>query len=72
VLKNRNILLEADPTHVDYKSLDRLRAMLENAGFTIARSYYAESHLPGFRLLERALQRWVPLLRRRIAVLARK
>jgi 2-polyprenyl-3-methyl-5-hydroxy-6-metoxy-1,4-benzoquinol methylase len=72
VIKNRNILLEADPTHVDYKSMGRLCAMLENAGFTIVRAYYSESHLPGLRLLERALQRWVPLLRRRIAILARK
>jgi len=72
VLKNRNILLKADPTHVDYKSMRRLKHMLQDAGFDIERAYYAESHLPGMRVVERTLLRWVPPLRRRIAVLARK
>jgi len=71
-LKNRDVLLKADPTHVDYKSLERLRRMLLDAGFEIERAYYAESHLPGVRHVERALLRWVPFLRRRIAVLGRK
>lgn len=31
-----------------------------------------ESHLPGLRIVERAFLRWIPLLRRRIAVLAVK
>lgn len=72
VLKNRNIVLEADPTHVDYKSMARLVVLLEGEGFTIEKAYYAESHLPGLRHVERALMRWVPFLRRRIAVLGRK
>jgi ubiquinone/menaquinone biosynthesis C-methylase UbiE len=72
VLKNRGILLEPDPSHVDYKSMARMTGLLRDAGFEIERAYYAESHLPGFRVLERALQRFVPLLRRRIAVLGRK
>ncbi len=70
VLKNRNIVLKPDESHVDYKSLPRLTAMLDRAGFRIARAGYAESHLPGLRWVERAVQRWVPLLRRRIAVVA--
>lgn len=72
VLKNNRILLKPDPSHVDYKSMDRLRALLEDAGFEIERAYYAPSHLPGLRTLERAVQRVVPFLRRRIAVLGRK
>jgi cyclopropane fatty-acyl-phospholipid synthase-like methyltransferase len=72
VLKNNNIVLKADPTHVDYKSMARMREMMESAGFAIERAYYAESHLPGVNLVERALQGVVPLLRRRIAVLGRK
>ena len=72
VLKNRGILLEPDPSHVDYKSMARMRAMLEEGGFEIERAYYAESHLPGLRTVERALLPVIPLLRRRIAVLARK
>ncbi|MEQ9569233.1 MAG: methyltransferase domain-containing protein [Longimicrobiales bacterium] len=72
VLKNNRILLKPDPSHVDYKSMERLRALLGNAGFEIERAYYAPSHLPGLRTLERAVQRVVPFLRRRIAVLGRK
>jgi ubiquinone/menaquinone biosynthesis C-methylase UbiE len=72
ILKNRNIVLKADATHVDYKSMGRLRAMLGQAGFHVERAYYAESHLPGLSAVERALLGWVPPLRRRIAVLARK
>ncbi len=71
-LKNNEILLKRDISHVDYKSLDRMTSMLRAAGFEIERAYYAESHLPGLRLVERALQGWIPLLRRRVAVLGRK
>lgn len=70
ILKNRNILLKRDVSHVDYKSMRRLREMLEGAGFAVTEAYYAESHLPGLRVLERLGQRWLPPLRRRIAVLA--
>lgn len=72
VLKNNSILLKPDPSHVDYKSMARMRSLLTDVGFGIERAYYAESHLPGLRLIERAALRVVPLLRRRIAVLGRK
>jgi SAM-dependent methyltransferase len=71
-LKNRGILLRPDPTHVDYKSMAAMKSLLSDAGFTIERAYYAESHVPGLRLVERLLQPLVPFLRRRIAVLGRK
>jgi cyclopropane fatty-acyl-phospholipid synthase-like methyltransferase len=71
-LKNHDILLKRDVSHVDYKSMARMTGLLEEAGFEIERAYYAESHLPGVRVLERTLQRFVPLLRRRVAVLGRK
>ncbi len=72
VLKNRNIGLKRDPSHVDYKSMARVKRYLLDAGFVIEKSYYASSHIPGLRVLEGALQGWIPLLRRRISVLARK
>ena len=72
VLKNRGILLKPDPTHVDYKSMERLRRLLEAEGFVLEKAYYAESHLPGLREIERTLMGAVPLLRRRIALLGRK
>lgn len=72
ILKNNGILLKPDPTHVDYKSMARLLETFRTAGFDIRRAYYAESHLPGLRVAERMLGRWVPFLRRRIAVLGVK
>lgn len=71
-LKNRDILLKRDITHVDYKSMERMKRLLSDAGFAIERAYYAESHVPGLRVVERLLQPVVPFLRRRIAVLGRK
>lgn len=72
ILKNRGVLLKADPTHVDYKSMERLQSLLAEAGFVLEKAYYAESHLPGLRTVERALMGALPLLRRRIALLGRK
>jgi cyclopropane fatty-acyl-phospholipid synthase-like methyltransferase len=72
VLKNRNIVLRRDVTHVDYKSMEETKRLLSEAGFTIERAYFAESHVPGLSVVERLLQPIVPPLRRRIAVLGRK
>jgi len=72
ILKNNRILLKPDPTHVDYKSIDRMRTLCTDAGFRIDKAYYAESHLPVLRGFERALGRFIPLLRRRIAIRAVK
>ncbi|MEK9500169.1 class I SAM-dependent methyltransferase [Gaopeijia maritima] len=72
VLKNNSIVLKPDPSHVDYKSMRVMKSLLVGAGFEIERAYYAPSHLPGLKAAERLLQRAVPLLRRRIAVLGRK
>jgi ubiquinone/menaquinone biosynthesis C-methylase UbiE len=72
ILKNRDIVLERDVSHVDYKSMERMKELLSNAGFAIERAYYAESHVPVLRTVERLLQGVVPQLRRRIAVLGRK
>lgn len=72
LLKARNIVGSPDPSHVDYKSMPAMRALLADAGFEIERAYYAESHLPVLRQVERLLMAVTPLLRRRIAVLGRK
>jgi len=72
ILKNRDIVLRRDVSHVDYKSMARMKELLVGAGFEIERAYYAESHVPGLRTVERLLQGLVPILRRRIAVLGRK
>ncbi len=72
MLKARNILLRRDVSHVDYKSMERLETLVESEGFDLERAYYTESHIGGLRRIERAFQGWVPFLRRRIALLARK
>ncbi len=72
MLKARNVLLRRDVSHVDYKSMDRLKTLVGSAGFVVERAYYAESHVGGLRSIERAFQGWIPILRRRIALLARK
>ena len=72
ILKNRNILFRKDETHVDYKSMRKLLKMLEEAGFVVEKHYYAESHIPFFRHIERIFLRFLPPFRRRIAILAYK
>ena len=72
ILKNHDILLRRDVSHVDYKSMARMRGLMRDAGFDIERAYYAASHVPGLRVAERLLQGFVPFLRRRVAVLGRK
>lgn len=72
ILRNHRILMRPDPSHVDYKSMERIRRLLLDRRFTIEKAYYAESHLPVLREVERALLSSLPILRRRIAVLARK
>lgn len=71
-LKNRTFLLRSDPSHVDYKSLERIHEDLRDRGFSIEKAYYAESHLPMLRELERTFMASIPALRRRIAILSRK
>jgi len=72
ILKRHNIILKRDVSHVDYKSMEYFLHELPRRGFSIKKNYYAESHLPYFSTIERRLIPYVPLLRRRIAVLAQK
>ena len=72
ILKNNNIILKRDISHVDYKSMDYLLRSLRKRNFSIQKAYYAESHIPVFRVLERLLLPVLPLFRRRIAILAEK
>ncbi len=72
MMKARGILLAEDETHIGYKSMDETRELLREARFEIAEARFAESHWPGLNLLERIGQRWIPPLRRRIAVVAKR
>ena len=65
-------ILAPDPTHVDYKTLRQVRTDLARFGFRIVEARHVPSHLPGLRTVERIGQRWIPSLRRRVAVSAEK
>ncbi|HEY0673346.1 MAG TPA: methyltransferase domain-containing protein [Longimicrobiales bacterium] len=71
-LRQRGILLEQEPSHIGIRSAEELAAFARNAGFEVERVTYLPSHLPVWNLLERTFARWVPLLRRRIGLVARK
>jgi Methylase involved in ubiquinone/menaquinone biosynthesis len=71
-MKNNNILLKRDPAHVDYKSMRTIVDELEKREFKILKNYYTESHLPVWKYIERIGMPFIPLLRRRIAILAEK
>lgn len=71
-LRDRGILLEQEPSHIGIRSAEELAQFAAAAGFTVDRITYLPSHLPAWNLLERAFARWVPLLRRRIGLVAHK
>ncbi len=70
-LRSRGIL-RPDPTHVDYKSLDRVVREVGDAGLHVEVARHVESHLPVLRILERMSMRFLPIFRRRVAVVARR
>jgi len=72
ILKNNNIILKRDIAHVDYKTMDGMIASLKKKGFSIRKSYYAESHVPILRTIEKLLLKIIPIFRRRIVILAEK
>ena len=71
-LRERGVLLAQEPSHIGIRSAAELGRAAERAGFEVERVRYMPSHLPLWNVLERALARWVPLLRRRIGLVARK
>ncbi|MEX0890658.1 MAG: class I SAM-dependent methyltransferase [Gemmatimonadota bacterium] len=69
-LRAAGVLRDGDPSHIGMRSAAELAAAVAAAGFTVARVAHLPSHLPGLSLAERALGRWVPLLRRRAGLVA--
>jgi ubiquinone/menaquinone biosynthesis C-methylase UbiE len=70
-LRDRGIMKQ-EPSHIGIRSAEELAYATERAGFKVEKIRYLPSHLPLLNLLERALARWVPLLRRRVGLIARK
>jgi SAM-dependent methyltransferase len=69
-LRERGVMKQ-DPSHIGVRSAAELARSVEAAGFVVERLAWLPSHLPGLDLAERVLARWVPLLRRRIGLVAR-
>jgi ubiquinone/menaquinone biosynthesis C-methylase UbiE len=65
-------VMKQDPSHIGVRTGPELADAVRKAGFQIERLSYLPSHLPLFNLLERAFARWVPLLRRRQGIVARR
>jgi SAM-dependent methyltransferase len=70
-LRDRGVMKQ-DPSHIGVRSAAELRAAVEAAGFEVERTAWLPSHLPGLDLAERLLARYVPLLRRRAGIVARR
>lgn len=71
-LRERRGMLAPDPSHIGLRSAAELEAAVAAADFRIERVESLPSHLPMWNLLERGLQRWIPWLRRRIGLRARR
>lgn len=70
ILKNHNFILKKDISYVDYKSANSIINELKIRHFLIEKMYYTESHVKIFNILERLFLRFLPMMRRRIAILA--
>lgn len=64
-------LLAEDPSHIGLRTDAELRAALASAGFQVESLRFLPSHLPGWSVIEGLFSKWVPLLRRRIGLVAR-
>jgi ubiquinone/menaquinone biosynthesis C-methylase UbiE len=70
-LREHRLLLRRDPSHIGLRSAHEIERAVASAGFSGTTVRFLPSHVPGWNLFERAFARWVPLLRRRIGLLAR-
>jgi SAM-dependent methyltransferase len=68
-LRERGVLKQ-DPSHIGVRSAAELTGAVEAAGFLVQQQVWQPSHLPVLEYAERALARFVPLLRRRIGLVA--
>jgi SAM-dependent methyltransferase len=68
-LRDKGILRQ-EPSHIGVRSAAELAAAVESAGFDVKKVVWLPSHLPLLEYAERALARHVPLLRRRIGLIA--
>jgi len=71
-LKERDLVLARNPTHVGLREAGSLAAMVRRAGFDVERDEWRPGFLPLVRTLERAGGGALPVLRYRLCIRARK
>lgn len=71
-LREHNILRDGDPSHIGMRSEQELADAVAAAGFEVMAVRRLPSHLPVWNLIEKALGPHVPLLARRIGLVARE
>ena len=74
-MRKQNFILKKDESHIGLKTCDYLITSLRKHNFLILKSYFKESHILFFNLVERFLMK-IPIVskffRRRICILAEK
>jgi SAM-dependent methyltransferase len=71
-LRERGILRDGDPSHIGMRSERELADAVAAAGFEVLAIRRLPSHVPVWNLLEKALGPRIPLLARRIGLVARE
>lgn len=69
-LKERELLLAQNPTHIGLRDADHMRRVLEQGGFRLLRSEWRPSFFRGLRAVERVAGPRLELFRYRLCVLA--
>lgn len=69
-LKERELLLAQNPTHIGLRDADHMRRVLELGGFRVLRSEWRPSFFRGLRAVERVAGPRLELFRYRLCVLA--
>jgi SAM-dependent methyltransferase len=71
LLKARDLVLAANPTHIGLRTATELESALARSGFEVEVSDWRPSFIPGLRELERLLGAGTPWLRYRLCLRAR-
>jgi ubiquinone/menaquinone biosynthesis C-methylase UbiE len=71
-LKERELLLAQNPTHIGVRTAAELTAAFRRAGLEVDRDEWSASHFPVLRTVERSLGRGTDFLRYRLCLRARK
>jgi hypothetical protein len=70
-LKERELLLAQNPTHIGLRTAPELVQALESAGFAVDRDEWRASHFPVLRTVERSLGAGTDFFRYRLCLRAR-